>query len=249
MRKTPEYRVPALEKGLDILETLAGASGPLALADLADSLGRSGSELFRMLNCLERRGYIGRMHGSGRYGLTLKLYSLAHRHSVVENLRDAARRPMEELVETIQESCHLSILDREELLVIRQEMSPDLIRLSIEVGGRFNAAKTVSGRLLLAQLPENVLEEWLDRHEITGSSREAFCERLHAIRVSGISREEGETIAGVHDLAVLVGGAEKGVQAALTVTRLLHSESNLPEEDLITALKQCADDINHKLGI
>jgi len=73
MPKSPEYPVPALEKGLDLIETLASVAVPLSLSELANQLDRGTSELFRMLNCLERRGYVTRDVVSGKYGLTLKL--------------------------------------------------------------------------------------------------------------------------------------------------------------------------------
>src|SRR5258706_14900253 len=55
---THRYRAPALEKGLDILEALAGVSEPLTTPQLAERLGRSPSELFRIVYILERRGDI-----------------------------------------------------------------------------------------------------------------------------------------------------------------------------------------------
>src|SRR3712207_8366305 len=43
----PAYQVPALEKGLDILECLANQGVPLTQAQLARTLGRGPNELFR----------------------------------------------------------------------------------------------------------------------------------------------------------------------------------------------------------
>ena len=43
------YAVPALEKGLDLFEALAGQPEPRSQSDLARALGRSPSEIFRML--------------------------------------------------------------------------------------------------------------------------------------------------------------------------------------------------------
>ena len=82
-RPVSKYHVPALEKGLDILETLASSAVPQSLSELARSLHRSSSELFRMLDSLERRGYILKDLVSGNYRLSLKLYELAHTHSPV----------------------------------------------------------------------------------------------------------------------------------------------------------------------
>ena len=84
------YAVPALEKGLDLLEALAAQPEPRSQTDLARALGRSPSEIFRMLACLERRGYIVKEEASGRYRLTLRLYELAHTHTPVDQLLHAA---------------------------------------------------------------------------------------------------------------------------------------------------------------
>ena len=52
------YAAPALEKGLDILEAFASEPAGLTGSEVARRLGRSVGEIFRMLVCLERRGYI-----------------------------------------------------------------------------------------------------------------------------------------------------------------------------------------------
>ncbi len=145
----PSYAVPALEKGLDILEALAVSPTPLSLAELARDLDRGGAEIFRMLVCLERRSYLRRDPVSGKYATTLRLFELAHACPPLKTLLDVAREPMREVTRSLGESCHLSILEGNQLLVIAREDSPESVRLCIEVGGRFKADETASGRLLL----------------------------------------------------------------------------------------------------
>ena len=53
---TTRYTTPALEKGLDILELFASTSDELSKREVARRLGRTVSEIFRMLVCLEERG-------------------------------------------------------------------------------------------------------------------------------------------------------------------------------------------------
>lgn len=145
---TPSYSVPALEKGLDILEALAASPTPLSLAELARNLGRGTAEIFRMIVCLEHRSYLRRDPVSGKYSQSLRLFELAHAHPPLKTLLDAAREPMRTASRSLGESCHLSILERDELLVIAREDSPESVRLTIEVGGRFDSSRTASGRLL-----------------------------------------------------------------------------------------------------
>ena len=57
------YGAPALEKGLDILELLAGMTRGVTQSEIAQLLGRSLQEVYRVVMVLERRGYIQRRSG------------------------------------------------------------------------------------------------------------------------------------------------------------------------------------------
>ena len=59
-----KYRAPALDKSLDIIELLASTEEGLTQADIAKAISRSANEIFRMLDRLQRRGYIRRTEGS-----------------------------------------------------------------------------------------------------------------------------------------------------------------------------------------
>jgi DNA-binding IclR family transcriptional regulator len=253
MAKLPSYPVPALDKGLDIIEALASAAVPQSLADLAERLGRSSSELFRMLNCLERRGYLQRDAQSSRFGLSLKLFTLAHAHSATEKLLRAARGPMQALTETFRESCHLSVLNRARLLVVAQEESPDPVRLSVEVGGVFEVTHTVSGRLLLAFLGEGERTSVLDLAAPgllkSAVGRRKLARDLATIRRTGVSSASGETVQGVRDLAVLVGIPGTGAIAALAVSRLTRPRQQKDETALLAGMRKAARGIASALGL
>ena len=91
------YAVPALDKGLDVLELLAREAEGLSLNEIARALGRTSSELFEWVVALLRRGYIEQLNGD-RYTLTLKLFEMAHRHKPIKSLTAAAAPLMLELV-------------------------------------------------------------------------------------------------------------------------------------------------------
>ena len=222
MRPTIHYPVPALEKGLDILEALAAAPVPQSLAELAATLRKGSNELFRILNCLEWRGYVGRDPVSGKYSLTLRLFQLAHAHTPLDKLLRAAREPMRGLSSRLRESCHLSVLQGGRLLIIAQEESPEQVRLSIEVGSTFDPKRTVSGRLLLSQ------------------SRPKPAGQLTA---------RDETIEGVSDVAVPVGFPGAGALAALAVSWLRHRRRAKKPAAVLAATLQAAAQINRNLGL
>lgn len=247
----PTYHVPALEKGLDILECLAHDMA-LTQAQLARKLERGASELFRMLTCLERRGYIQRDPLSGAYSLTLRLFELGHTHSPYQGLLRAAVRPMSMLTEEIGESCHLSVMHRGKLVVLAQEENHAPIRLSVEVGGTFPLLHTASGRLLLAYLDAETLEATCQLDEeyqaFSPEENSELRERLAQIRDRGYEYIVGESTDGVCDVVVLVGTSTSYIRAALAICTL----SRKPESFLDTtlpALRRCADAIGQAAGI
>ena len=248
-----KYHAPALEKGLDILEVLAHSQTPLSLTELARKLGRSSSELFRMLTVLETRGYINKGNTTGNYDLSLKLYELAHLHPPVMNLLEAAAQPMVSVTNVLRESCHLSVLRRGKLVVLKEVLSPARVRLSVPVGGRFSPVDTVSGRLLLAYLPECELTSFLANCEEYGAmdraGQVAFGAKLADIQETGASTAVSETHLGIGDAAVLVGNPHIGLCASLAVASLTASSDPDHFQQIISQLKQCAQTITQAMGL
>lgn len=247
----PKYAVPALEKALDVLEHLSEQAVPMTQAQLARALGREPSELFRMLSCLEARGYLRRQPNGG-YTLTLKLFELSRTHSPHELLMDAAVPLMRELVDRVRESCHLCVLHREQVLVLCQVDSPTPIRLSIEAGSLHSPVSTVSGQVLLAQLPEDERAALLARQpdwlRLSTAEREALRERLARIAEDGFAHAEGARFVGGMDLGVLVGSPRSRTRAVLTVAAL-KSRDGPDLFALLPRLRECAQEIARSAGL
>jgi DNA-binding IclR family transcriptional regulator len=250
--RTSKYSVPALEKGLDILEELAQATVPLSLTQIAQQMGRTSNEIFRMLTCLEERGYIVREAHSSNYSLSLRLYELAHTHSPVEKLLAAARLPMEELALETDESCHISLLNHGWMTVIAQELNQGPVRISVEVGGRYSIVCTVSGRLLLAHLPEQDRQTILAENEeyqcMTPEARRKFHVRLEEIVRTGYSYAENESNIGLRDYAVLVGSPQARLTASLAIPSLTRTKDPKNKDEILAALFRTAATINRNAG-
>jgi DNA-binding IclR family transcriptional regulator len=251
--RVPSYAVPALEKGLDLLEALAAGPGDRSQAELARTLGRSASEIFRMLNCLERRGYIVKDPAAGRFRLTLRLYELAHTHTPVDQLLHAADRPMRELARRVRESVHLSVLSDGKLLVLAQIESQGRTRVSVEIGGRFPAVLTASGRILLAHLAQEELAVFLARDEdwarLGASARERFLADLLRVRRDGVYQGKSDLTHGIRDVAAFVGNPRIGIAAAVCVPSLVAVGKPRPIAELRAGVKDCAAQITRQLGL
>jgi len=247
------YAVPALEKGLDLLEALAAQPEPRSQSDLARALGRSPSEIFRMLACLERRGYIVKEPASGRYRLTLRLYELAHTHTPVDHLLHAAEGPLRDLARRVRESVHLSVLSDGRLLVLSQVESQNRTRVSVEVGAKFPVVRTASGRILLAHLSQDELRALLARDEEWGrlgaAARDRFLGDLLRIRRDGLYQGKSDLTHGIRDVAAFVGNAQVGIAAAVCVPSLVAIGKPRPISEIRAAVRDCASAITRQLGL
>ena len=137
--------------------------------------------------------------------------------------------------------------------MIAQQDSPERVRLSIEVGALFDPVLTASGRLLLAQYDDAERADVLAQRPASRGAKPAlpadFDSTLATIRRTGVSTAESETIEGVRDLAVLVGGIRSSVIAALAVTRLIRRGQRADDAALLTGMKATAAEITHALGL
>jgi DNA-binding IclR family transcriptional regulator len=214
------YRAPALDKGLDILELLAEQQGGLTRAEITKALGRNASEIYRMLERLVARQYVMRSEAGDRYTLSLKLFALAHRHPPMERLIAQALPLMQHFVTDVEQSCHLAVYDRGNLLVIAQVDGPGTWGIAVRLGSRVGLVDTSSGRTILAyQMPEQRAHMLAEHTKVKGEvtiDHDALSAACARIRKAGFSRKESQQIFGVTDVTFPVLGPSGQAIAALT---------------------------------
>jgi DNA-binding IclR family transcriptional regulator len=233
----PRYEAPALEKGLDIVELLAAESAPLTQHQIAQRLGRSASEIFRMLDVLERRAWIARGDDGG-YATTLHLFDLAHRQAPTRRLLTAALPEMRALAEATRQSNHLVVHHDRRILVLAQVDSPEAMGFRMREGAHFPfRTDRVSTWVLAAfQSPPRraaLVEEMLDG-DPAAPSRAAVTRRLDAIRRRGHEQRRSATLPGIVDLCFPIVDAQGAAIATLT-------QNYLEQRDVSVAVPQARE--------
>lgn len=159
------YAAPALEKGLDILEMLCCAAQPLTQKDIAQRLGRSVGEIYRMVACLVSRNYVAQIDDT--YYVTTKLFELAHINPPTQRLLIEARPIMQKLASDLDQSCLLSVYNQGRQTVISKVDAPSGMGFSVRVGADLDVLVSAAGRVLLAFQDEEMrklrVEESLQR--------------------------------------------------------------------------------------
>jgi DNA-binding IclR family transcriptional regulator len=231
----PRYAAPALEKGLDILDVLVDTAEGYTLNELSVKLGRTVSEIFRMVVTLERRGYVQGDHND-RYTLTLKLFEMAHRQQPIRSLTAMALPLLRDLANVTRQSCHLSIYHSGRVAVIAQVDSPERWSFGLKVGAVMGLTDTSSGHVLLAFRDLAERERMLAAHTRVEGENDvepaALLALLDEIRATGHEIVPSRQMRGVTNMAFPVIGSSGDAVAAVNVPYLERIDKKInPEFD------------------
>jgi DNA-binding IclR family transcriptional regulator len=247
----PRYHAPALEKGLDIVELLAGEPTPLTQQQISQRLGRSASEIFRMLEVLERRGWIARS-ADGGYATTLMLLELAHRQAPVHRLLTAALPEMRALARDTGQSNHLVVHHDRRILVLAQVESPEAMGFSVRQGAHFPfRLDRVSAWVLAAfQSPAgraSLVDELLDG-DPRAPARSTLLRQLDRIRRRGYEKRRSDTLPGITDLCFPVLDQHRSAVATLAQPYLAQRDVSVTIDQALARHEQAAQRISALLG-
>jgi len=216
----PKYTAPALDKGLDILEVLANSEQALSLNALAKAMGRTVSEIFRMVATLEQRGYLS-VDATDRYRLSLKMLELSHRQQPLRSLVATAMPLMRELAGRAYQSCHLSVYHDGQLLVVAQADAPGPFTMGAKVGALGKLSDTASGKVLLAFCDEaertRMLAAQIRIHGELEIDAAQLLRQIEEARRQGFITSPSSRIRGATDVSRPIFGSHQQVLAALTV--------------------------------
>ena len=216
------YRAPALDRGLDILEVLAGETRGLTRAEICEALGVSPSQMYRMLERLVARSYVYRLDGGDRFALTMKLFQVATGHPPERRLLAQAQPLMDAFAVERQQSCHLAVPAQSSAIILAQASTASHWEFRARVGASMDFFNTSSGLTLLAFQDPDRLEQTLGLWGVVDATTRlaALRDQLDAVRATGWRMAPSAQVVGITDISVPVAGPNGDAVAALTCAYL-----------------------------
>jgi DNA-binding IclR family transcriptional regulator len=249
--RTPAYSAPALEKGLEIIELLADTEEPLSTRAIAEQLGRSKGEIFRMVYVLVERGYLVRNIATDALSLSNRLFELGMRTPRSRQLMQVAVPAMEHLSEATGQSAHLVVINRGETVVIATAVGGADINFTLRLGYRRPALDATSGQIIVAfqdadrrsQLIEDSLS--VSRTKIDAAELAA---QLDAVAERGYLIAQSHDVIGVTDIAVPILGKHGRAIASMVVPYLNRHGTTPRHRYVLDDLLKTSHDIANGLG-
>jgi DNA-binding IclR family transcriptional regulator len=251
-RAARTYSVPALDKGIDIIELLAGEKNGLLISEIAYRLKRSMSEIFRIVVTLERRDWLQKDRESSRYGVTYRMMELAHRGTPAQAMSLVAAPVLSQLSRQIEQSCHIVVpAGGHGLVVLRQENAGHPGGFAMRLGAVVDLLASCGGHVLLAFMETVDREILLQRLPTPWPMRKAeLLRRLVRVRKQGFEMQPSHISASVTEISYPIHARDAKVVAALTVPYLRPNGKASPMSiaQMRAAIAEAAQRISHTLA-
>jgi len=199
----------SLARGLVVIQAFTQQSPQMTISQLSMKTGLSRAAVRRCLYTLTKLGFAGAEDGS-RYSLRPRMLTLSHTYTASNTLSSAAQPILERMSANLRESFSVATLDGEDIVYIARTSVSRVMSVDLHIGSRLPAYCTSMGRVLLAYLPSEQLENYLAKVELipyttrTVNSIDKLRLHLRNIRRNGYALCDQEYEVGLRSLAVPV---------------------------------------------
>lgn len=246
-----------ISRAVAMLRMLAESDEPVTVSGTAERLGLPGSTAHRLLQLLMREGMVVHLPSSRRYDVGVEYLRLA---SLIASRRDVtqiAQPFMRTIVEACSESCLLGLYRPHErdMMFVAQVESPHALRFHIPMHTPLPVIWGCSGRVILAYLPEDEVDEIVHAAgrapatEAKPPELEEFKSRtLATIRDRGYDCTWGEKIPDSVGIAAPVFAVDRGIVGSLSVSIPTARFKTNSQGELGALLSATAQELSTALG-
>jgi IclR family acetate operon transcriptional repressor len=192
------YKVPILDRTLDLLELLSKQPEGMTLTAMTEALHMPKNSVFRIATTLTLRGYAERDEGTKAYRASRKLLSLGHAAVGGERLIQAAAPILTALRDATGETALLGTLAGNHGVVLDQVPSSHPVKVVVEIGHAFTLHTAAPAKAILAHWNPEAQKAFVQqmkfpkhtRHTITSTT--AFLAELKKVQAIGYALDRGE---------------------------------------------------------
>jgi IclR family KDG regulon transcriptional repressor len=223
----PKNLVQTIERVAFIFDILSSYTNGLSLGELALKSGLPKGTAHRLLSSMAYFDFIRQDPGSKNYHLGFKLVDLGNVLLSKIDLRSEARPFLIQLSDTVEETVHLVVLDKDKALYIdKVDLHPKASGLQMisRLGSRIELHCSSVGKVLLAYMGSSEAEAiirgiGLDKkteHTITDPN--GLKQHLNLIRQKGYAIDDEENEVGIRCVAAPIFDESGQVKAAMSIS-------------------------------
>lgn len=246
-------RNSAIHKVLDVLLLFRDQHSQLSVEEMSHLLDIPKSTVYRYVRVLSERGLLEKT-GAADYCLGLTFIELG-RNALASNreIRLIALPSMKRLAEEVGESVSLMRVYNRQAVCIESIEGRQALRVTIERGRTQPMHAGASSKVLLAYMPEDDWDEYLDMPlprftHTTTTDVDGLKAQLRRIRRQGYCISDGEIDVGARAIAVPLADGRQEVVAALSIEAPASRMDDATAARYLDLLRHEADRIHHDLS-
>jgi DNA-binding IclR family transcriptional regulator len=254
-KEKSDYLIQSVSHALDLLEQFHEEIDELGVTELSKRLNLHKNNVFRLLATLESRGYIEQNKVTENYRLGLKTLELGQTFVKQMGLLRQSRPVLEEMVRECNETSYVAIL-KDFFIIYLDVVETDLtVRVVPRVGSRLPAYCTAAGKVQIAYLNEEELEQYIPQKELKAYTPNTLTDREELIRNLGLVAERGYAIddeeldVGVRCVSAPIRDYTRRIVGAVSISGpSMRLSLERIDKELIPLVKRAAEEISFKLG-
>ena len=241
-RDKSNYMIQSVSHAIDVLEELAKAGGEVGVTELSKRLKLHKNNVFRLLATLELRGYVEQNPKSEDYRLGVRSLQLGQAYWIQSSLVARCRPTLDKLSEDIGETVSLAVLQGMNVHYPITMESKRPVKVASRIGSAFSAKQCAAGRLLTAQLPDDMLNEILSGNTPQDAAIKSQCSEL---RSTGQIIDRGAIEADVVCAVKVIKSLDNEVVGAIEV---LVPQYRAKIESIMPQIDEAAEALSNLLG-
>nr|WP_323750307.1 IclR family transcriptional regulator C-terminal domain-containing protein [Marinobacter sp.] len=215
--------VSALASGLEVLQAFDVDCPRMTLSEVAARADMDRAKARRFVLTLHALGFVKRI--GRQFELTPKVLQLGYAYQASNQYRAVIEQYLSEITVELGESSSLAVLDGQDVVyVVRSSARHRLMAINLSVGTRLPAVYTSMGRVLLGQLTDKELDDFLDSIELNPSTPNAIKakaplkQEILSVRQQGFAIVDQELDSGLRSVAVPVYTSSNVLLGALNIS-------------------------------
>jgi DNA-binding IclR family transcriptional regulator len=247
--------VQSLERALTLLNKLSEYPDGIQISRLAEQVGLTKSTVHRLLATLTNMNYTIKDEETDKYKIGLQVLFLSRNLINNINVVTIAKPFLEKLCQEVNETIHLCIEDRGEVIYIDKIESNQTIRMYSRIGSRAPIYCTAVGKVLLSGMDKDKKNETISKMKFipktptTITSKEEFLEEIEKVDSQGYALDNSENEASLMCIAFPIFDHNGKIIASFSVSGPNNRVTpELIETTLIGKMKQCSIEISRNLG-
>jgi DNA-binding IclR family transcriptional regulator len=215
--------VGSLQKGLRVLDAFDAGRQFLTLREIAEACDMDKSAAQRFTHTLAQLGYLEKCSETKRYSLGKKVLELSFHYLRANTLVEAASPVLIELQKTCGERVNLSLFDDTSIIYAVRQLGKREYYFSSLIGRRMPIYCTSGGRMMLAHLAKEEVNDILKRCKLQPITPRTIYEATKVRAKIAEAREKGyaltveETVLGEQVVAGAIIGANGRPAAAIHI--------------------------------